>query len=532
MFLQILFCLLVQVLASPSDLECADDDTTRVQSGKIIMSMYTSPFLTSDGGAKFIFTDKATGKVVTNYSVGQEIVVNVTDLSDAAFPTKSVLRAGGNVGNFTDLGPNMAKKCDTQIYTIGLAKNTWSSGVWVADAEYGDVTFATVWSDGPVSLKGNRANLFFNSAVLSGPSAPVPPTPVPTSCSCCTQTCTLALGDDFTLTWQIKNDNAVISVTAKRRTWISFGFAPKSAMVGSEAVVYKPAETKNQVGLYDLVKASFDGVIPYSDDSYSTTRFFGEQGNTSTTLSFTRSLSSKLAPIDLTQSSAVIYAAGATNDFTDAGHVLAGVINVHWAQGTATTGGLDKTFVAVHAFLMVLAWGLLLPIGIYSARYGDRKNSTTWFQVHRACQLLGATLNIIAFALIVSAYHSAGKTNFDILHAKVGLAVFIGALFNPLLAVVRPAAEPKTYIRLLWEILHSRIGYAVLILAWVNCVTGVQLQFMSDKLTTVQSVVSIVFYVSLALSILLFLQGELKKVQKLGKALNGDFNEPLFSGTQ
>jgi len=531
MFLKILFCLLVQVLASPNDLECADDDTTRVQSGKIIMSMYTSTFLTSDGGAEFIFTDKATGAVVTNYSVGQEIVVNVTDLSDAQFPTKSVLRAGGNAGNFTDLGPNMAKKCDTQIYTIGLATTTWSSAVWVADAEYGDVTFATVWSVGPVVTAGNRANLFFNSAVLSGPSAPVPPTPVPTDCSCCTKTCTLALGDDFILTWQIKHDNAVISVTAKRHTWIGFGFAPKSLMVGSEAVVYKPAETKDQVGLYRMPKASYDGVNPYSDDSYSTTSFVGQQANTSTTLSFTRSLTSKLAPIDLIKSSAVIYAAGADNSYTEAGHVVDGVINVHWAQGTATTGGLDKTIVAVHAILMVVAWGLLLPIGIYSARYGDRKKSTKWFQVHRACQLLGVAFVIIAFALIVSAYDSAGKTNFDILHAKVGLAVFIGALFNPLLAVVRPAAQPKTYIRLLWEILHSRIGYGVLILAWANCVTGVQLQYMSDKLTTVASVTSITFYISLALTILLFLQGELKKVQKLDKAINGEVNKPLISGT-
>lgn len=59
--------------------------------------------------------------------------------------------------------------------------------------------------------------------------------------------------------------------------------------------------------------------------------------------------------------------------------------------------------IAIHGILMFMAWGILLPIGAYIARYCRQYFGIKWFVYHRnimisaaICTLTGATLGIIA----------------------------------------------------------------------------------------------------------------------------------------
>jgi hypothetical protein len=72
---------------------------------------------------------------------------------------------------------------------------------------------------------------------------------------------------------------------------------------------------------------------------------------------------------------------------------------------------------------MVLAWLLILPIGIFIARFG--RNVFTWFPAHRGVQSFATLLIIIAGILAIVAIHSISGHHFSSNHAKSGLVVFI-----------------------------------------------------------------------------------------------------------
>lgn len=72
---------------------------------------------------------------------------------------------------------------------------------------------------------------------------------------------------------------------------------------------------------------------------------------------------------------------------------------------------------------MVVAWLLILPIGIYIARFG--RNAFTWFPAHRGVQSFATLLIVIADFLAIVAIHSNSGEHFSSNHAKCGLVVFI-----------------------------------------------------------------------------------------------------------
>ena len=140
----------------------------------------------------------------------------------------------------------------------------------------------------------------------------------------------------------------------------------------------------------------------------------------------------------------------------------------------------------VHGWLMTIAWGVLLPFGITFARYGRRcccrrccfnrhvftlvcccrymkRLGPLWFKVHRAAQMLGATVSVvgIAIALNMTDDHFGHQS-----HAVLGLLVLAGTVLNPLVAAVRP--HPGEPHRFKWFVVHVSIGYSAQVLAFVN----------------------------------------------------------------
>jgi len=90
------------------------------------------------------------------------------------------------------------------------------------------------------------------------------------------------------------------------------------------------------------------------------------------------------------------------------------------------------TFVAWHACMMFLAFGILLPFGLFIARF--LKSFWWWFPLHIAVQILSVTLTFIAFTLIV--LETPEKVSFTFWHSYIGLAALILIWFSPFLGLI------------------------------------------------------------------------------------------------
>jgi len=110
-----------------------------------------------------------------------------------------------------------------------------------------------------------------------------------------------------------------------------------------------------------------------------------------------------------------------------------------------------KKYWVAHGVCASLAWAILIPLGISSAVLRRQFvhagfSEGTWFQVHRALNLLAAILTIIAFALAVYVIRQEdGKSNWrEYPHFIVGLVIFIATMVQVTLAFFRPKHHTHT----------------------------------------------------------------------------------------
>jgi hypothetical protein len=150
--------------------------------------------------------------------------------------------------------------------------------------------------------------------------------------------------------------------------------------------------------------------------------------------------------------------------------------------------------VAWHARLMTLAWGILVPCGILSARFlklwpGQkwplRLDHPGWWHLHRTCQYLAGALTLIAVPLILTWDGRAGST---LSHKLLGWSVVAIALVQFAGGWLRgskggptaPASDGSwrgdhydmTGRRRAFEYTHKIAGYAAVILAFAAIATG------------------------------------------------------------
>ena len=165
----------------------------------------------------------------------------------------------------------------------------------------------------------------------------------------------------------------------------------------------------------------------------------------------------------------VVWAYATTNDFVQ--HSAQGSVLINFATG-AVSSESDPLKVA-HGFVMTVAMGIVLPLGVLIARFGKgSKGSAMWFHLHRGLQSLGVVMLIAAFAIAIKFENKAGNKHFDCIHARLGLAVVVLTLLQPLNALVRPhKGKPH---RNLWEWIHKGSGYLVLFLSLITIFLGMK----------------------------------------------------------
>jgi len=146
----------------------------------------------------------------------------------------------------------------------------------------------------------------------------------------------------------------------------------------------------------------------------------------------------------------------------------------------------------IHGFLMMLAWMLMLPFGIFLGAtkdaFNQRKEIKTccdqtlqfWRAIHRPLQVSGVIVMLIAFIIIFIANNTAKRAHMVYLHHFLGVITFvlaILAMLQPIMEKLRKLGQTdkqKHTIDLIWRTIHAVSGYGSQILAFTTVYLGIK----------------------------------------------------------
>ncbi|MCO5567782.1 hypothetical protein L7F22_021478 [Adiantum nelumboides] len=149
-------------------------------------------------------------------------------------------------------------------------------------------------------------------------------------------------------------------------------------------------------------------------------------------------------------------------------------MSVYLTRGVAEAEQELRPVLAVHGFIMFLAWALLFPGGVLAARYLRHLKDDGWFQIHVYSQYSGLA---IMFLGVLFAVAELREFRTGSLHVKLGLTSIVIACAQPINAFFRPkkaaSGEQQSSRRLAWQLVHKYIGGATLIVGFVTLLTGI-----------------------------------------------------------
>ena len=136
---------------------------------------------------------------------------------------------------------------------------------------------------------------------------------------------------------------------------------------------------------------------------------------------------------------------------------------------TISTGSSNPTARTAHMWLMVIGFGILIPIGVLVARLFPPPQNATGFKVHTGLQVLGFLLGCGGLAAGFVA--GGGWSSKYQVHRNIGVAVIVLCFVQISALVLRPAPDAK--FRKPWAFGHRWIGRAVAVLAIANIYYGI-----------------------------------------------------------
>lgn len=274
-----------------------------------------------------------------------------------------------------------------------------------------------------------------------------------------------------TLFWTLSENSISFAARGERKSgYLAIGFG--SEMVNSFAyVAWVDDEGRGKVNSY-WIDGQDASSIHMTNENLTYVRCNSDNGII--TFEFTRALippcPDKDKPecrniIDPTTPINIIWAMGAR---WSADH-LSG-INMHSAtssrpirvflmRGSSEAVEDLRPVLAVHGFMMFLAWGILLPGGILAARYLKHVKGDGWYKLHVYLQYSGLAIISLGFLFAVAELQGLYFTS---LHVKFGMAAISLACIQPVNAYFRPEKPANggeaTRKRIIWEYLHVIVG--------------------------------------------------------------------------
>ncbi|PAN23084.1 hypothetical protein PAHAL_4G065600 [Panicum hallii] len=134
-----------------------------------------------------------------------------------------------------------------------------------------------------------------------------------------------------------------------------------------------------------------------------------------------------------------------------------------------------RPVLAVHGFMMFVAWAILFPGGIMAARYLKHLKGDLWFQAHIYLQYSGIAVMLLGVLFAVAELRGF---SFRSRHARIGAVAFTFACVQPINAYLRPHRtenrESLSRNRIAWEYLHHFTGRSAALAGIVALFTGLQ----------------------------------------------------------
>lgn len=143
------------------------------------------------------------------------------------------------------------------------------------------------------------------------------------------------------------------------------------------------------------------------------------------------------------------------------------------ASSVRIVGDRDAVMRSAHAWLMGIAWSVILPIGTFWPRFGKRIGD--WFRLHISFQLFGTFF--VALAFYFGIHVGSGR---QLAHYALGVIAMACACSAFLLGLARPGKEHR--FREKWALLHfwsARVGF---FFAFINIWIGISI-ITDDKKT-------------------------------------------------
>ncbi|XP_021739481.1 cytochrome b561, DM13 and DOMON domain-containing protein At5g54830 [Chenopodium quinoa] len=288
--------------------------------------------------------------------------------------------------------------------------------------------------------------------------------------------------------WTLSENSISIAARGERKSgYLAIGFG--SEMVNSFAYVgWFDGDVKGRVDTYWIDGRGASDVHP-TKENLTYVRCKSENGVI--TLEFTRPLNPSCPKkderpeckniIDPTTPLKVIWAVGSTwssDPLTEKNMHSAHSsrpVRVMLNRGSAEVEQDLRPVLAVHGFMMFLAWGILLPAGVLTARYLKHMKGDGWYKVHVYLQYSGLAIVLLGFLFAVAELKGLFMTS---LHVKLGMAGVVLACFQPINASLRPKkasnGESPSLKRVIWEYSHVIIGRSAIMIGMAALLTGMK----------------------------------------------------------
>ncbi|CAJ1938241.1 unnamed protein product [Sphenostylis stenocarpa] len=150
-------------------------------------------------------------------------------------------------------------------------------------------------------------------------------------------------------------------------------------------------------------------------------------------------------------------------------------ILVHLMLGSAEAEQDLLPVLAVHGFMMFVAWGILFPGGILAARYLKHLKGDGWYRIHVYLQYSGLIIVLLALLFAVA---ELGGFYVRSTHVKFGLATIFLACTQPVNAFLRPQkpaiGEQAPFTRVIWEYFHAIVGRCAIVVGIAALFTGMK----------------------------------------------------------
>lgn len=150
-------------------------------------------------------------------------------------------------------------------------------------------------------------------------------------------------------------------------------------------------------------------------------------------------------------------------------------VSVLLMRGSAEAEEDLRPVLAVHGFMMFLAWGILFPGGILAARYLKHVKDDSWFRIHVYLQYSGLAIVFLGFLFAVAELRGLTLQS---MHVKFGMLAILLAVAQPINAYFRPkkpaVGEETPLQRLIWEYTHVITGRCGIVVGVAALISGMK----------------------------------------------------------